>query len=153
MPSTRGAFHDFPIILGLLVGILSFVVGAVLGLCFRVHVLVLAIMVALVVVAGAGVAAEALLWWIALDVFVVTMCLQLGYIAGSVLKVRTAALREAPPPGYDDPPPGHEHVNDDDEEKLGGKSHEAVFGGGFDQFRCSGNIGRKERGITAREDH
>jgi len=75
-----------PIILGLLVGILSFLVGAVLGLCFRVHVLVLAIMVALVVVAGAGVAAEALLWWIALDVFVVTMCLQLGYIAGSSSK-------------------------------------------------------------------
>jgi hypothetical protein len=112
---------------------------------------VLAIMVALVVVVGAGVAAEALLWWIALDVFVVTMCLQLGYIAGSVLKARTAALREAqrpgydnPPPGDENPPPGDEHVNDDDEEKLGGRSHEAVFGG-FDQFDAQQiEVGRKE---------
>jgi hypothetical protein len=109
---------------------------------------VLAIMVALVVVVGAGVAAEALLWWIALDVFVVTMCLQLGYIAGSVLKARTAALREAQRPGYDNPPPGDENpppgVNDDDEEKLGGRSHEAVFGG-FDQFDAQQiEVGRKE---------
>ena len=81
-------------------------------------------MLALVVVAGAGVAAEARLWWIALDVFVVTMCLQLGYIPGSVLKARKAALREAQRPGYDNPPPGDEHVNDDGEEKLSGRSHE-----------------------------
>ena len=104
-----------------------------LGLCFRVYVLVLAIMLALVVVAGAGVAAEAGLRWIALDVFVVTMCLQLGYIAGSVFKARRASLREAQRPGYDNPPPGDEHVNDDDEDKLSGRSHEAVFGG-FGQF-------------------
>jgi hypothetical protein len=75
-----GRFMISPIILALLVGILGLLGGAVLGLCFRVYVLVLAIMLALVVVAGAGVAAEAGLRWIALDVFVVTMCLQLGYI-------------------------------------------------------------------------
>jgi hypothetical protein len=128
-----GRFMISPIILSLLVGILGLLGGAVLGLCFRVYVLVLAIMLALVVVAGAGVAAEAGLRWIALDVFVVTMCLQLGYIAGSVFKARRASLREAQRPGYDNPPPGDEHVNDDDEDKLSGRSHEAVFGG-FGQF-------------------
>jgi hypothetical protein len=85
---------------------------------------VLAIMLALVVVALAGVAAEARLWWIALDVFVVTMCLQLGYIAGSVFKARRATLREAQRPGYDNPPPGDEHVNDGGEEKLSSRAHE-----------------------------
>jgi SecA preprotein cross-linking domain len=125
MPGRRtGRFMISPIILSLLVGILGLLGGAVLGLCFRVYVLVLAIMLALVVVAGAGVAAEAGLRWIALDVFVVTMCLQLGYIAGSVFKARRATLREAQRPGYDNPPPGDEHVNDDDEEKLSGRSHE-----------------------------
>jgi hypothetical protein len=48
-----------PIILILLVGILGLLGGALLGLCFRVYVVVLAIMLALVVVAGVGVAAEA----------------------------------------------------------------------------------------------
>jgi hypothetical protein len=64
--------------------ILSLLAGAVLGWWFTVPVLVLAIMLAAVVVAGAG-AAVVSLWWIALDVFVVTMCLQLGYGAGSAL--------------------------------------------------------------------
>jgi hypothetical protein len=91
-----GRFMISPIILSLLVGILGLLGGAVLGLCFRVYVLVLAIMLALVVVAGAGVAAEAGLRWIALDVFVVTMCLQLGYIAGSVFKARRANPARSP---------------------------------------------------------
>jgi Transposase DDE domain len=69
----------FLISLTILSLILSLLMGAALGLWFTVHVLVLAIVLALVVVAGAGVAAEARLWWIALDIFVVTTCLQLGY--------------------------------------------------------------------------
>jgi hypothetical protein len=97
---------------------LSLLVGALLGLCFRVHVLVLAIMLALVVVAGAGIAAEARLWWIALDVLVVTMCLQVGYIAGSVFKVRRAVLREGQRAGFDNPPPGDEPVNASDRLRL-----------------------------------
>ena len=77
--------------------ILSLLAGAVLRWCFTVPVLVLAIMLAVVVVAGAG-AAVASLWWIALDVFVVTICLQVGYVAGSALETYTAfrGRRRAP---------------------------------------------------------
>jgi hypothetical protein len=80
--------------------IVSLLAGAVLGWWFKIPVLVLAIFLALVVVAGVG-AAVASLWWIALDVFVVTICLQLGYVAGSALETYTAfrgqrrALRES----------------------------------------------------------
>jgi len=75
---------------------LSLLVGASLGLCFRVHVLVPAIMLALVVVAGAGIAAEARLWRIALDVLVVTMCLQVGYIARKRLQSPQSSLARRP---------------------------------------------------------
>jgi hypothetical protein len=80
--------------------IVSLLAGAVLGWWFTIPILVLAIFLALVVVAGVG-AAVASLWWIALDVFVVTICLQLGYVAGSALETYTAfrgqrrALRES----------------------------------------------------------
>jgi hypothetical protein len=67
-------------------GIVSLLAGAVLGWWFTIHVLVLAIGLALVVVATIG-AAVASLWTIAIDIFVVTLCLQLGYVAGSVLEI------------------------------------------------------------------
>lgn len=54
--------------------IVSLLAGAVLGWWFTIPILVVAIIMALVVVAEVG-AAVASLWWIALDVFVVTMCL------------------------------------------------------------------------------
>ena len=69
--------------------IVSLLAGAVLGWWFTIPILVVAIFMALVVVAGVG-AAVASLWWIALDVFVVTMCLQLGYVAGSALETYNA---------------------------------------------------------------
>ena len=81
--------------------ILGLLAGAVLGWGFTIPVLVVAIFLALVVVAGVG-AAVASVWWVALDVFVVTMCLQLGYVAGSALETYAAfrgqrrALRESP---------------------------------------------------------
>jgi hypothetical protein len=65
--------------------ILSFLAGAALGLWFRVPVLVLAIMLALIAVVGAGAATEVNPWWIALEALVVTVCLQLGYISGIVI--------------------------------------------------------------------
>src|SRR5215470_17305292 len=69
--------------------IVSLLAGAVLGWLFTIPVLVVAIFLTLVVLAGVG-AAVASVWWVALDVFVVTMCLQLGYIAGSVLETYAA---------------------------------------------------------------
>ena len=65
--------------------ILSFLAGAVLGLWFRVPVLVLAIMLALIVVIGAGAATEVNPWWIALEALVVMVGLQLGYIPGIMI--------------------------------------------------------------------
>jgi hypothetical protein len=73
--------------------IVSLLVGAVLGWWFTIPVLLLAIFLALVVVAGVGAAAASL--------FVVTMGLQLGYVAGSALETyaavrgRRRALRES----------------------------------------------------------
>jgi NADH:ubiquinone oxidoreductase subunit 6 (subunit J) len=71
--------------------ILSFLAGAVLGLWFRVPVLVLAIMLALIVVVGAGAATEVNRWWIALEALVVMVCLQLGYIPGIIIATYTGA--------------------------------------------------------------
>jgi hypothetical protein len=64
--------------------ILSFLAGAALGLWFRVPVLALAIVLALIAVLGAGAATEVNPWWIALEALEVTVCLQLGYIAGII---------------------------------------------------------------------
>jgi hypothetical protein len=63
--------------------ILSFLAGAALGLWFRVPVLALAIVLALIAVFAAGAATEVNPWWIALEALEVTVCLQLGYIAGN----------------------------------------------------------------------
>jgi len=52
--------------------------GAVLGLRYKVLILAPAIMFALVFVVG--LAREAGIWWLALDMVVVTTALQLGYL-------------------------------------------------------------------------
>jgi hypothetical protein len=72
--------------------ILSFLAGAALGLWFRVPVLALAIVLALVAVLGAGAATEVNPWWIALEALEVTVCLQLGYIAGIILATYVPAF-------------------------------------------------------------
>jgi hypothetical protein len=65
--------------------IVSFLAGVVVGWWFTIPTLVVAIFTASVVVAGVG-AATASLWSATLDVFVVSMGLQLGYVAGSALE-------------------------------------------------------------------
>jgi hypothetical protein len=67
--------------------------GAVLGLRYKVLILAPAIMFALVFVVG--LAREAGIWWIALDMVVVTTALQLGYLGGSALAAALAAARSA----------------------------------------------------------
>jgi hypothetical protein len=59
--------------------------GAVLGLRYKVLILAPAITFALVFVTGVGLVREAGIWWIALDMVVVTTALQLGYLGGSAL--------------------------------------------------------------------
>ena len=73
--------------------ILSFVAGAVLGLWFRVSVLALATSLALIVVIGAGAAAEVNPWWVALEALVVWVCLQLGYIPGVIIATYAASRK------------------------------------------------------------
>ena len=67
--------------------------GAVLGLRYKVLILAPAIMFALVFVVG--LAREAGIWWIALDMVVVTTALQLGYLGGSALAAALAGARSA----------------------------------------------------------
>ena len=80
--------------------IVSFLAGVVVGWWFTIPTLVVEIFTASVVVAGVG-AATASLWSATLDVFVVSMGLQLGYVAGSALETyaavrgRRRALRES----------------------------------------------------------
>ena len=72
--------------------ILSLLAGAILGLRFTAYVLVVAICFATAVIAGAGAAVEPT-WWIALDIVVGAIGLQLGYIAGSALMSAAASSR------------------------------------------------------------
>jgi hypothetical protein len=68
-----------------LITVVAILGGAVLGLRYKVLILAPAITFALVFVAGVGLAREAGIWWIALDMVVVTTALQLGYLGGSAL--------------------------------------------------------------------
>jgi len=70
--------------------IVTILVGAVLGLRYKVFTLLPAVMFVLVFVIGAGVARGAGIWRIALDMMVATTALQLGYAGGSAF----AAARE-----------------------------------------------------------
>ena len=65
--------------------------GAVLGLRYKVLILAPAITFALVFVVGF--AREAGIWWIALDMVVVTTALQLGYLGGSALAAARSAAK------------------------------------------------------------
>ena len=69
--------------------------GAVLGLRYKVLILAPAITFALVFVTGVGFAREAGIWWIALDMVVVTTALQLGYLGGSALAAARSAASSA----------------------------------------------------------
>ena len=63
--------------------IVTILVGAVLGLRYKVFILLPAVTFVLVFVIGVGVARGAGIWRIALDMMVATTALQLGYAGGS----------------------------------------------------------------------
>ena len=70
--------------------IVSALLGVWLGLTFRVFILIPAAILALVTLAGSGVASEAgALWMIVLDISVIA-AMQAGYIGGSALFVAVA---------------------------------------------------------------
>jgi len=65
--------------------VLSAMFGVLLGLTFRVFILVPAALLALVGLAGMGAASEAgAMWMIALDIGVI-VAMQLGYASGSIV--------------------------------------------------------------------
>ena len=74
----------------ILLPLLCVLAGAWLGFYFQVYVLIPATSLALMAVVGAGFASDVGLWWLALDASVAALALQIGYIAGSILHVRTA---------------------------------------------------------------
>jgi hypothetical protein len=94
----------------ILLAIVSILVGALLGLRFRVFILVPAITFALALVIGVGVAREAGIWWIALEMVVVATALQLGYLGGSAFAATRAThsgeelQTSAEMPGFDSKP-------------------------------------------------
>ena len=63
--------------------IVTIIVAAVLGLRYKVFILLPAVTFVLVFVIGVGVARGAGIWRIALDMMVATTALQLGYAGGS----------------------------------------------------------------------
>jgi len=72
---------------------IGILVGAVLGLRFKVLVLVPVICVALAIVLVDGIARGDGLWWLALAMIVITTSLQLGYILGNVVRFAMGAAR------------------------------------------------------------
>jgi hypothetical protein len=72
---------------------IGILVGAVLGLRFKVLVLVPVICVALAIVLVDGIARGDGLWWLALAMVVIATSLQLGYILGIVVRFVLGAVR------------------------------------------------------------
>ena len=79
-------------ILMILLPLLCLLAGAGLGYYFQVYVLIPAAPLALMAVVGEGFASDVGLWWILLDASVAALALQIGYIAGSILHLRTAPI-------------------------------------------------------------
>jgi hypothetical protein len=78
----------------LILAMISFLAGAVLGLRFKVLVLVPAIGLASAVVAVDGIGLQDGVWRVAGMIVVVATFLQLGYLGGSILQFVICAMRE-----------------------------------------------------------
>ena len=76
----------------ILLPLLYFLVGVLLGLYFKVYVLIPTTLLALTVVVGVGFASDVGPWWIALETLVAALAFHIGYIAGSVLYLRRAPV-------------------------------------------------------------
>src|SRR5580693_2651043 len=74
---------------------ISFLIGGVLGLRFKVFILVPVIGSALVVAVVDGIVIEEGVWRLVSTMVVVAASLQLGYLGGSILRFVTCAMRPA----------------------------------------------------------
>jgi hypothetical protein len=74
----------------ILLPLLCVIAGAWLGFYFQVYILIPATALALMAVVGAGLASNVGLWWLALGAPVAALALQIGYIVGNILPIRTA---------------------------------------------------------------
>jgi hypothetical protein len=70
----------------LILTVISFFIGLVLGLRFKVFILVPAIGLALAMVAVNGIVEDGV-WWLVGTMVVVATSLQLGYVGGSILRL------------------------------------------------------------------
>ena len=64
--------------------IVSVLVGALLGIRFKVFILLPAVLLAVAVVTAVGLSRESGVWWIALEIVVIMTALELGYLGGSL---------------------------------------------------------------------
>jgi hypothetical protein len=77
----------------LILTMISFLIGVVLGLRFKVLILIPIIGLALGMVAVHGIAVEDGVWWLVGKMVVVATFLQLGYVGGSILQFGVCATR------------------------------------------------------------
>ena len=80
--------------------ILTLSAGILLGLRFKVLILAPASLGALLVVIGAGVVQADMAWSIGLSAAAAIVCLQIGYLAGNVIRYRLASARARPLPRF-----------------------------------------------------
>jgi uncharacterized phage infection (PIP) family protein YhgE len=72
----------------------AFLVGALLGLCFNVYILLPVLTVSLAAVVGVGFKYESSLGFGLFVIFLGTTALQMGYLFGSVIGIYVAAANE-----------------------------------------------------------
>ena len=75
----------------IILAVIGILVGAVLGLRFKVLVLIPAMCVELAIVLTGGIAGGNRLWWIALAMIVIATSTQVGFFTGSVVRSVMAA--------------------------------------------------------------
>ena len=93
----------------IMLAIAGVLVGALLGMYFRVFILVPVVLLAVAITVSVGLAFESGGWWITLEVAVAMITLELGYLGGNVATRMWSRSRKAPLGGEavraDDYPP------------------------------------------------
>jgi hypothetical protein len=94
--------------------IVSVLVGALLGMRFRVFILLPVVLLAVAIVATVGLARESGAWRILLEIVVVMTALELGYLGGSVGARIWSASRKSPGTLGEDQSNGHPVPTEDE---------------------------------------
>jgi hypothetical protein len=97
--------------------IVGLFVGALLGIRFRVFILIPAVLLTVAIVTGFGLARESGAWRILLEIVVVSTALELGYAGGSVWARLWSASRKSRAGVGEDRSNGHPAGTEDDAEQ------------------------------------